>query len=130
MTFYDIVVIIILNIETFFWGCIMSRSYKHFTVCKDKDESKYSKIRANRKVRRSSLLFAGKSNRYRRLFESWDICDYRFVKTKVDTISEYEQDIKAYVNGQRTGKVSYLWKKRNNTLRKRLNNWEKYYYRK
>lgn len=59
----------------------MSRSYKHTPVYKG-DKSKYNKRRANKKVRRKAKrkpydLPAGKSNLYRREYESWDICDYR-----------------------------------------------------
>lgn len=62
----------------------MSRSYKHTPVCKDNNKSKkYGKKLANRKVRREAKRrsydsAAGKSNQYRREYESWDVCDYRF----------------------------------------------------
>lgn len=60
----------------------MSRSYKHTPVWKF-DKSKDGKRRANKKVRQSlqtnmEAALTGKSNLYRRLYETWDICDFRF----------------------------------------------------
>lgn len=62
----------------------MSRSYKHNPVFKagsnrggKKESNKWSKRQANRKVRKSKDL-GRKSKIYRRAFETWDICDYRF----------------------------------------------------
>lgn len=60
----------------------MSRSYKHTLVYKV-NKSKNNKRHANKKVRREAKQrsydsAAGKSNLYRREYESWDICDYRF----------------------------------------------------
>lgn len=61
----------------------MSRSYKHTPVCKEGKSKKYGKRCANRKIRRGAKRkpydsAAGKSNLYRKKYESWDICDYRF----------------------------------------------------
>ncbi len=59
----------------------MSRSFKHTPVYKgDKDRS--AKKYANRRVRRNGKikhedLKAGKSKHYKKLNESWHICDYR-----------------------------------------------------
>lgn len=60
----------------------MSRSYKHTPVYKV-NKSKYNKRCANKKVRREAKQkpydsAVQKSNLYRREYESWDICDYRF----------------------------------------------------
>lgn len=59
----------------------MSRSYKRKPVYKDGSSGrrrikKHDKRRASRKVRRTNTAFR-KSNIYRRLSETWDICDYR-----------------------------------------------------
>lgn len=61
----------------------MSRSYKHTPVYKVNKSGKYGKRCANKKFRRKAKqkpydLAAGKSNLYRREYESWDICDFRF----------------------------------------------------
>ena len=59
----------------------MSCSYKYTPVYKgDKDKS--AKRRANKKIRQKAKLnpddtITGKSNDYRREYESWEICDYR-----------------------------------------------------
>ena len=59
----------------------MSRSYKKSPVCKC-CKMKGGKRRANKKVRQAlkgnmSGVPALKSNIYRKLYESWDICDFR-----------------------------------------------------
>lgn len=61
-------------------GFTMSRSYKHTPVYKNK--IKYGKRCANKKVRRDAKqkpydAIGGKSNLYRKEYESWEICDYR-----------------------------------------------------
>ncbi|MBP1543567.1 MAG: hypothetical protein J6A16_05690 [Oscillospiraceae bacterium] len=106
----------------------MSRSYKRFAVCKDRNKN--SKTVSNRIVRRKGSIVSGKSNAYRKLYCSYNICDYRFVETKKQVISEYEQDMKATANGQQKGVVSYKWKKKMTSLDDRINFWAKYYYRK
>lgn len=59
----------------------MSRSYKHTPVYKG-DKDKGAKRRSDKKIRKKVKLkpddvIAGKSNNYRREYESWEICDYR-----------------------------------------------------
>lgn len=56
----------------------MSRSYKKHPILKDNGKSKkYGKQLANRKVRHSELS-GGKSNDYKKCYESWDVYDFRF----------------------------------------------------
>lgn len=60
----------------------MSRSYKKTPVCKEGNRSKkWGKRKANRKVRKTTGL-GGKSNLYRKAYESWNICDYRTFKER------------------------------------------------
>lgn len=55
----------------------MSRSYKKTPVCKDGNDSKKSgKKIANKKVRKNPEL-RGKSNLFKKAYESWNICDFR-----------------------------------------------------
>lgn len=59
----------------------MSRSYKHYPVCTSGTNS-FAKSYANRSFRRigdpySENLLKGKSNLYRRYYQSWNICDYK-----------------------------------------------------
>ena len=67
----------------------MSRSYKKTPVCKDGNASKKSgKKMANRKIRKAADL-GGKSNLYKKEFESWDIRDYRiYEECKTDLNDE------------------------------------------
>lgn len=63
----------------------MSRSYKKTPVLKEgrnkAGSKKYWKKRAHKKERRTKEL-GNKSNYYRKVYESWDICDYRFFHEK------------------------------------------------
>ena len=57
----------------------MSRSYKHTPRCGER-KGKYSKNLANRRVRRRKFQdpfpqYAG----YKKMFESWNICDFETV---------------------------------------------------
>lgn len=65
----------------------MSRSFKKIFVYKDRSNrskiKKYWKRQANKKVRRLQGVLR-KSNEYRKIGESWDICDYRFYEAKPD----------------------------------------------
>lgn len=61
----------------------MSRSYKHTPVLKNSRAGNKAKKISNRKIRRKTKvnpddIQIGKSNYYRKLNESWDICDYWF----------------------------------------------------
>ena len=82
----------------------MSRSYKKSPVYKagsDRSKArKFRKKRAEQKVRRCQTAFR-KSNEYRKIYESWDICDYRFYQRKPDDAQSEE-----------------------------LEHWKRYYYRK
>ncbi len=57
---------------------IMSRSYKKVPCCKDHNRG--MKKYANRYVRRNYLIVpSGKA--YKKLFCSYDICDYKFIES-------------------------------------------------
>ncbi len=64
----------------------MSRSYKNTPVFKpySRLNSKWYKRQAGKKVRRADYGL-GKSKRYRKIFETWDICDYRFYEVMPDS---------------------------------------------
>lgn len=65
----------------------MSRSYKKTPVSKWGGRAggtrKYWKRQANRKVRKNKIA-KNKSKHYKRVFESWNIRDYRFYKRNSD----------------------------------------------
>lgn len=63
----------------------MSRSYKHTPICKDKSTCKFQKRYANRRIRKVKALdqvggteVALKGGMYKKMHESWDICDFQF----------------------------------------------------
>ena len=60
----------------------MSRSYKKVGYCKCERSCKKGKQFANRRLRRKGINFEipdGKA--YKKLNESWDICDYKSIET-------------------------------------------------
>ena len=60
----------------------MSRSFKKIGHCKCEHSCKKGKQFANRRLRRKGINFEipnGKA--YKKLNESWDICDYKCVET-------------------------------------------------
>lgn len=60
----------------------MSRSYKKVGHCKCERSCKKGKQFANRRLRRKGVNFEipnGKA--YKKLNESWDICDYKSIET-------------------------------------------------
>ncbi|OCT16865.1 hypothetical protein A8709_00685 [Paenibacillus pectinilyticus] len=94
----------------------MSRSYKKSPVCTDhtSPRTKWAKRQAAKAVRRhDGFIENGRS--YRKLFCSWNICDYRFYQTKEKAVFEWEKDVRLQ---------SGFSKER------MLRNWEKFYRRK
>lgn len=97
----------------------MSRSYRHSDIVKQQN-TKGMKQYANRKVRRcyknDDLPMKGKS--YKKLFQSWDICDWKWIWTKQEAIEEWNRpDGNKYYS-------SYLHR-RYGTLEEYLKYWEK-----
>jgi len=60
----------------------MSRSMKKVPIIKSGGYGKYGKHLANKKVRKFNYIANG--NNYRKLFESWDIFDYKSNLYKLD----------------------------------------------
>lgn len=52
----------------------MSRSYKHEPTCGGKN--KFCKKQANRRVRRNKMDLESSKGGYRKVYDSWEICDY------------------------------------------------------
>ena len=92
----------------------MSRSYKKEPVVKDYNRN--SKKYANRKVRR---IFKNcdypNGSAYKKLYCSWDICDWRFR----ETYREYEKRAKQY-------KFEYIHGITKYDLSTDMNHWEWY----
>ena len=60
-----------------------------YTVKATRGGSKYAKNQANKKVRKE-MFFYRKSKKYKRIYESWNIVDYRFYKRKpLETEGEF-----------------------------------------
>lgn len=75
----------------------MGHSYKRNPVYKDGSGArrrikKYYKKRANKKVRRTNITFR-KTNMYRKISETWNICDYRFYVPFSLEISEDKDEL-------------------------------------
>jgi len=95
----------------------MSRSVKKTPVCTDHEtpRTRQYKRYANKSVRRC-LDRIPNGKWYRKLFNSWNIRDYRIFKTKNETIQEWESSCRL-----RAQQI---------TLREAVNVWEKCYKRK
>ncbi|WP_214630813.1 hypothetical protein [Paenibacillus agaridevorans] len=95
----------------------MSRSVKKSPVATDQKSpgSRWIKRQANKAVRRyRSGVANGKW--YRKLFCPWNICDYRFYKTKQQAIHEWKES--RYPRCRSKSQVEVI------------NDWEKFYKRK
>ena len=67
----------------------MSRSYRHTVGIVKQQNTKGMKKMANKHVRRHVMELPNKGKAYKKLFETWDICDYRWSWTKEDAIAEW-----------------------------------------
>jgi len=72
----------------------MSRSYKKYPCCKDGNRrKKRDKQLANRRIRRGSWkdVDIPSGRKYRQAYNTWDICDYRFVETFAEFIARHQR---------------------------------------
>lgn len=105
----------------------MSRSYKKFPSCKDVKSGKSGKKIANHKVRRQMKrgIDIPNGNAYQKVFNSWDIYDYRFYMTEKDVYHRWMKEKSDILNG------IYPWKsKYRTTLEEDKLDWFKRYKRK
>lgn len=98
----------------------MSRSYRKFPG--RKFNSPGMKNIANRKVRRYKGEIANGKG-YKKLFDSWDICDFSWYQPREDAIANWYKDQAEIANGVNSWKVKYQ-----NTLDEELAMWKKDYY--
>lgn len=89
----------------------MSRSYKKHPIVKD-PAGKYMKRFANKKVRRTKDIPNGKA--YRKVFETWDISDFRWIWSREKAIYDYL-----------TAEPDSWIRKKYETLEEYLKYWEK-----
>lgn len=71
----------------------MSRSYKRVPCVRDNERSRVphrykSKTIANRSVRRNENIPS--HGGYRRIYDSWILCDYKFFKTEAQFFDEFK----------------------------------------
>ena len=91
----------------------MSRSYKKHSYCTDHHLHNTMKRYANKKVRKTKGSFHG--NEYKKLFCSYDICDYKFRETEQMAIEWWElHEVEGWYS----------------TFEDFMKHWAKYYYRK
>ena len=98
----------------------MSRSYKKSPVCNDHStpNTSWDKRQANKAVRRYMGVIPN-GNCYRKLYCSWNICDYRFYEPLQKAIHEWESEMSSRC----------LWLNRQ-SKQDIINNWAKFYRRK
>lgn len=68
----------------------MSRSFKRTPITKGCRIEKYAKRNADKNVRKENNLLRCKSNKYRRVYESWNIFDYKFYSNKLEAFLKDE----------------------------------------
>ena len=78
----------------------MSRSYKKSPYWTYNNVSRFQKRIANRKVRKylKNMNNYIHHKNYKKIYDSWNICDACCRLTKQDAIQAYEEDLKAYYN--------------------------------
>ena len=69
----------------------MSRSYKKHGEMVKQQNTRGQKKFANRRVRRHMDALPPKGKSYKKLFSSWEICDYKWIWTKEDAIREWNE---------------------------------------
>jgi len=77
----------------------MSRSYRKTPVITEQSRrpkrARWSKRHANKKVRRYGML-SGKGRRYRRVWDPWNICDWRAKLWRVIISKYFDGDEEKY----------------------------------
>lgn len=68
----------------------MSRSYKKYPSAKWERSCKFGQRQANKKVRRT-LQDIPNGKAYKKIYESWNICDYKFVSFLPSRWEEYKK---------------------------------------
>lgn len=91
----------------------MSRSYKRTPYAGDK-KHKSDKRLASKAVRRKSLTLPNRGRAYKKVFCSWNICDYCWIMT-------YSEFKKLYLDEVNSGEM---------TEKEVYNQWRKWYKRK
>lgn len=67
----------------------MSRSFKRNPICKCGRSGRVGKKLANRRVRRALIDLPRKSKAYKKIYESYDICDYISRWSRQDALVDY-----------------------------------------
>ena len=69
----------------------MSRSYKHVACYTDHNASTWRRKRWASKAIRRKIFELMDGNMYKKIYETWDICDYRFkIEFKIPEHWSYE----------------------------------------
>lgn len=90
----------------------MSRSYKKHPWATDNHSNrKYLKKVANKRVRRFNRELAN-GNAYKRLYPTYDICDYKFFCTFIDALKELNRKIDEIENEKQYWKEWYKYYRR------------------
>ena len=104
----------------------MSRSYKHSVGWVKQQNTKGMKQVANKYVRRHVMELPNKGKAYKKLFQTWDICDWRWIWTREDAIAEWYERTAEAEQGIDSHKHHISWfVKEYPTLEEYLKYWEK-----
>lgn len=102
---------------------LMSRSYKKFPRIKCENSCKFGKRQANKTIRNLPIDFEIPKGRwFKKLYESYDICDYSFTQFQEWEIKDWYRHQAELINGVKP------WRsKSDETLEEALGDWKKYY---
>lgn len=96
----------------------MSRSYKKHLRTKD-SANKNMKRFANKKVRTNQDNLPSKGKSFKKIFESWEISDWNWYRSKREAIEEWEEEESPHY-------IGLAWRhERFKTFEKWLQYWEK-----
>lgn len=72
----------------------MSRSYKHIACYTDHNKGTWQRKRWASKAMRRKIFELVDGNMYKKLYETWSICDYRF-KIEFEPFYHYDSEMLA-----------------------------------
>ena len=99
----------------------MSRSYKKHDGWSKQENTKGMKQLANKYVRRHAMELPAKGKAYKKMFQSWDICDWKCRWSRIDAMKEwYAINSPSNTNRRREWSVAFRM-----SLEEYLKYWEK-----
>lgn len=100
----------------------MSKSYKKNPVCKDRNP--WAKGQANKKVRKYKDTIAN-GKQYKKIYSSWNICDWVYYETLPQALEREKDLILWYKNNFPNSKRAYIYNEAKITEKWKQTNYRK-----